>query len=55
MLVAGAELNGEIALLVPDADENIDGHADREEQVADGHDGGGPEGDEEAEIEGVPD
>src|ERR1700754_1188415 len=40
---------------MPDADEDIDGHADGKEQVADGHCGGGPHGDEEAKVDGVAD
>lgn len=51
MFVAGAEGIGQIALLVPDADEDVDGHADREEEVTDGHEGSGPEGYEESEVE----
>src|SRR5262245_9582041 len=50
-----AVLLDEIALLEPDAHEDVAGGHDREEEVADGHVGRGPEGDEEAEHEGVAD
>lgn len=53
--VAFAELVGKIALFVPDADENVDGHGDGEEEMSDGHHRGGPEGDEESEVEGMAD
>ena len=55
MFVACAIDFGQIAFFVPDTDEDVDGHADGEDEMSYGHGGCGPEGDEEPEIEGVAD
>src|SRR3954471_23251112 len=55
VLIIAAEIADEVALLVADGDQHIDRHADREQQMPRGHFRRRPEGEEEAEIEGVAD
>lgn len=52
-LVLGAEDSGQVALFQIDAYQNVTRGGNREEQVAIGHFGGDPEGDEEAKHEWV--
>src|SRR6476619_47900 len=51
--VALAELRHQVALLEPDADQDVAGPADREQQVAGGHDRRRPHAEDEAEVDGV--
>src|ERR1700687_1164538 len=47
------ELRDEVALLEPDADEDVPGSGDREQQMTGGHDGRRPETEQKAEIDGM--
>mgnify|MGYP006994445423 CR=1 FL=1 len=55
MAIFIAEHGDEITLLQHEADEDVGGGRDREQRVPYGHHRGGPERDDEAEIDRVPD
>lgn len=53
--IVAAVLGDEVAFLDPGSEEDVGGDHDGEEEVSEGHGGRGPEGDEEAEHEGMAD